>query len=148
MGCCGDPIDKPIPEEGNRIHPFTAGGPVVQQPSAQSAPQWQEKSPMTSITTPPPVLQYGQPGWDEKAAFNPYATSGSSTYRESTYMPTSSSPPPSAYTQSPPLIQPTAMYAPNGRMTVTGRRTTSPNAPAFAPPSDEGKLSVSIDFGT
>ncbi|KIP01522.1 hypothetical protein PHLGIDRAFT_96918 [Phlebiopsis gigantea 11061_1 CR5-6] len=34
-------------------------------------------------------------------------------------------------------------------MTVTGRRETAPTAQgAFAPPADEGKLSVAIDFGT
>lgn len=156
MGCCGDPIDKPIPEEGNRITPFTAGGAVNQQPSGQSTLQWLEKGSLPSVTTPPPVLQYGQNGagqaWNDPSQLNgsarPMSTFDGSavTQRYST----SPSPPPNAY--SPPLSPPLAMYAPTASrpiaMTVTGRRTTSPTAQsAFAAPADEGKLSVSFDFG-
>lgn len=168
MGCCGEPIDKPIPEEGNRITPFNTGGPVSQQPNGQTTLQWQEKSSLPSVATPPPVLQYGQNGvgqqpWNEAGQFNIYGSNNGSvrpmsTYDGSavaqTYASTSPSPPPNAYSPplSPPLAHPTAIYAPNASrpaaMTVTGRRTTSPTTQsAFAPPADEGKLSVSIDFG-
>ena len=175
MGCCGESIDQPVPEEGNRITPFTSGGaPVNQQPSAQSVPQWQEKGALSSIATPPPVLQYGKPDvgmhqpWASQQAntFNPYDSStlvsspvgafdvnGSFTATHGNFGKTPS-PPPSSFSpsQSPPLAHPTAIYAQNQnqvRMTVTGRRTTSPTMQqGFTPTSaDEGKISVSIDFG-
>lgn len=155
MGCCGEPLEKPIPEEGNRITPFTTGGPVSQQPSAQSMQQWQEKTLLNSVTAPPPVLQYGQQQWD---AAGQHGSPDASALRGSTlataFASSSPSPPPNAYSppHSPPLAHPTAVYAPTAprpiAMTVTGRRETSPTAQgAFAPPADEGKLSVAIDFG-
>ena len=49
-----------------------------------------------------------------------------------------------------PLIQPDPVYSTNMNMTATSRISVSPGGyrPAFSTPSDEGKLSVSIDFGT
>ena len=150
MGCCGEPIEKPIPEEGNRITPFTAGGPPVATQPAAHAMQWQEKSLLNSVTPPPPALQYGQQQQQWSGA-GQYGGSNGSDMRSSIY---NASPPPAAYSppNSPPLAAPTAVYAPAAArpmaMTVTGRRATSPTAQgAFAPPADEGKLSVAIDFG-
>lgn len=159
MGCCGEPVDKPLPEESNRITPFDSGKPVNQQPSPQSTLQWQEKPlQQPGLTTPPPVLQYGQPAWNHQqqpGQFNPYAngppsspTAVSTNFTGSAngYVPTPGSPPPGAYR---PIAAPSAVYAGNGGMSVSGRRTTSPTTQnQFAAPSDEGKLSVSIDFGT
>lgn len=158
MGCCGEPVDKPLPEESNRITPFDSGKPVNQQPSPQSTLQWQEKPlQQPGLTTPPPVLQYGQPAWNHQqqpGQFNPYAngppsspTAVSTNFTGSAngYVPTTGSPPPGAYR---PIAAPSAVYAGNGGMSVSGRRTTSPTTQnQFAAPSDEGKLSVSIDFG-
>lgn len=159
MGCCGEPIEKPVPEEGNRVTPFTTGGPVSQQPSAQSALQWQEKSPgLPLLATPPPVLQYGQPNGEQQTFGQPgqFGQFGAMSFTGSTvtqgFAPTMSpSPPPSSFTavQTPPLAHPAAIYAPSNGMTISGRRTASPSTQqAFSPPpADEGKLSVAIDFG-
>jgi hypothetical protein len=170
MGCCGEPIDKPTPEEGNRAMPFTTGGLVTQQPSAHSDPsQWQEKSLATSIATPQPVLQYGKPGegiqqpWAQQAdQFNPYHPSNSSSPPPGTFnmsSPThtsfagSPSPPPGSFapSQNYGLAQPTAAYAQSQsvRMSVIKRDSSSPSTkqPFGTPVADEGKLSIAIDFG-
>ncbi|KAI0695313.1 actin-like ATPase domain-containing protein [Cytidiella melzeri] len=167
MSCCGESRDKPIPEEGNRVTPFKEGQPVTQQPSAQSLPQWQEKAIFQppNIATPPPAVQYAQQQnqlhqpWAQQPAlpFNPYAASGSPPPATNVTSPTlfnaslkgytasssSPSPPPSSYG----LIPPSAVYGAN-RMTVSGRGSAILSQKDFAAPSDEGKISVSIDFGT
>ncbi|PSS34244.1 hypothetical protein PHLCEN_2v1710 [Hermanssonia centrifuga] len=166
MGCCGEPADKPIPAEGNRITPFNTGNLVTQQPTPQSALQWQEKSifQQSAISTPPPALQHNQNpsspqtwGQSNGEQYNPYrASSPPSTLLNGSTVnghgyPASSPSPPFGQSQSSPLSKPASVYAPAGNfgMTVTGRRTTSPDGqrPEFGAPSDEGKLSVSIDFG-
>lgn len=172
MGCCGESREDPIPEEGNRITPFKEGGPIAQQPSSQSTPQWQEKASFQppSLSTPPPALQYGQNGqnqlhqpWAQQPAtpFNPYALTSSpppatsptmfnGSINGTGYGSSSPSPPPNAYGMNSHLTQPGAAYAPGAnRMTVTGRgmSATGLTQNDFAAPSDEGKISVSIDFG-
>lgn len=168
MGCCGESRDEPVAEEGNRITPFKQGEPVNQQPSPQSTPHWQEKASFQppNLSTPPPALQYGQNGqtplhqpWAQQpsAPFNPYAFSSSPppatspTIHGTGYGSSSPSPPPTAFGATATLAQPGAAYAPNGtnRMTVTGRGASGAalSQNDFAAPSDEGKISVSIDFG-
>jgi hypothetical protein len=169
MSCCGESRDKPVPEEGNRITPFKEGQPITQQPAAQVSPHWQEKAIFQppSIATPPPAIPYGHPQnsygqlhqpWAQQPStpFNPYAASGSpppSTNATSPglfdssmngYTSSSPSPPPNTYG----LAQPSAAYGAN-RMTVSGRASaaTPLTQRDFAAPSDEGKISVSIDFG-
>lgn len=173
MGCCGEPANQPDSQGTNRSIATglaVAGKPVVHQPSPQSNPSWQEKPTFQApgIATPPPVLQHGQNSTSEawhqqgqqEAQFDPYASlnrtasppAGSATLVNGStnghgYPPTSPSPP-FGQAQTPPLMQPNPVYMPSTSMTVTSRHSVSPGQSAFIPPSDEGKLSVSIDFGT
>lgn len=169
MGCCGESRDKQLADDGNRITPFNDGQTITQQPSAQSMPQWQEKAisfQSPSITTPVPAAQPGsqqmaqnasqQPWGQPVTSFNPYVPNGSPPLANATsptaftgslngYPVTTPSPPPNAYSPGQLGIAYTA-----NKMTVTGRGSS--NRPLsrqdFAAPSDEGKISVSIDFGT
>lgn len=168
MGCCGEPADQPNSHVGgNRSIALDSSKPVIQQPSAQPALQWQEKPSFQApnIATPAPVLQYNQntaESWEQQGAqYDPYAPSRTASPSAATatlvngsinghgFAP-SASPAPFGQTHSPPpLAHPGAAYSPSTSMTVTSRKAVSPGGqhPPFVPPSDEGKLSVSIDFG-
>lgn len=185
MGCCGEPNDKPSPQELNRVVPFEEKA-ISQQPSPQPGISWQqEKHPFQQpvIPSPQPVAQYGQvqpqfqlgPGQIQNGLAQPWTQSpqfdGNTTLLGSPPPPSSSfgSPDnglqtpytrtstPSTYAANPlngysppPLTHPTAAHH-GSAMSISGRRTTSPSASAqisgYVPTVDEGKLSVSIDFG-
>lgn len=130
-----------------------------------------------NIAAPPPALQYGQNlaaqpqaqqglaqqqqwGQVQGGQFNPYAAptsvspppSGSATLVNpslSGYPPTSPSPP-FDQTRTPPIMQPAAVYSAIGSgMTMSGRHSVSSggHGQGMKVSSDEGKLSVAIDFG-
>lgn len=150
--------------------------PQWTQPS--QTPQWNQQPAQTPQWTPPPAQtpQWQQPvqqqqQWapqNQPQQFNPYASpqpattptlygsSDSKSFVPSTTPSAFGSPGPNGYTPTnspPPLQAPTPIHTINAaNMTVSGRRTTSPGQPGsnpgFAPPSDEGKLSVAFDFGT
>lgn len=183
MGCCGEPVDKTAPEDVNRVTPFDAEKAIAQQPSPQPGIQWQQEKQalqQPTISSPPPVLQYGQPQqpnspyhttfqlnngqqWTQsQQQFNAYGATGvlpppspamfnSSEFGQSQLTRSST---PSTYVANPlnaysslSIAQPsTARHGPS--MSISGRRTASPPAqPSGFVPVDEGKLSVSIDFG-
>ncbi|KAJ3486412.1 hypothetical protein NLI96_g4257 [Meripilus lineatus] len=133
--------------------------PQWTQPQAQT-PQWQQ-----------PIQQQWPPQQNQAQPFNPYAmspspqpantptlygSSDSKSFVPSTAPSAFATPGQNTFTPSgspPPLQAPTPIHTVNAAaMSVSGRRTTSPGQPGstsgFAPPADEGKLSVSIDFGT
>lgn len=132
--------------------------PQWTQPQAQT-PQWQQ-----------PIQQQWPPQQNQAQPFNPYAmspspqpantptlygSSDSKSFVPSTAPSAFATPGQNTFTPSgspPPLQAPTPIHTVNAAaMSVSGRRTTSPGQPGstsgFAPPADEGKLSVSIDFG-
>ncbi|KAJ3557489.1 hypothetical protein NM688_g1454 [Phlebia brevispora] len=167
MSCCGESANQANPQAGNRSIAIDTAKIVAQQPSPQPTLQLQEKSSFQppSIATPPPVLQYHQnavaQSWPPQAAqMHSYATGLGRTPSPPTGTPTlvngslnghgspAPSIPPLGQSYSPPLTHPSAVYSPSATMTVTPKRTVSPGGQAFAPSNDEGKLSVSIDFGT
>lgn len=145
MSCCGTPTANKGADEKNRQYPqYPQQSPINQQPGPQPGLGWQEKpyQPPT-IPSPPPTHyshgtshspppqstfsnSYQQPG------FNPNNLSGMAYPAPSVVRPPPSSPP------SPP---PFGSYGPIS--------TVSPLSPTkgYAIPTDEGKLSVSIDFG-
>lgn len=145
MSCCGTPAAKKGADEKNRQYPqYPTQSPVNQQPSPQPGLGWQEKPYQPpSIPSPPPTHyshgtshspppqstlnhSYQQPG------FNPNNLGGT-TYPA----PSITRPPPSL----PPSPPPVGSYGPIS--------TVSPLSPTkgYTIPTDEGKLSVSIDFG-
>jgi len=148
MSCCGTPAGKQGAEEKNRPYSqYPQQSPINQQPGPQPGLGWQEKpyQPPTipPIPSPPPThyshttsqsppsqntlsYSYQQPG------YNPSRMSGA-TYQT----PPIIRPPPSL----PPSPPPVGAYGPMS--------TVSPPPPSkgYIIPTDEGKLSVSIDFG-
>ncbi|KAH8101329.1 actin-like ATPase domain-containing protein [Cristinia sonorae] len=176
-GCCGESADKPLPDEANRINPFETNlntKPTAQQPGPHPNLSWQpEKSSyhLPVIASPPAV--YNQFGASQ-AQFD----AGSQLHRETTPMfignqaaygsgihppgsPTGFDPGhismdrPSTPTTISTTANPLNAYSPQPtthkkQVSLSGRHTVSPPAQVsgFSPPADEGKLSVSIDFGT
>ncbi|THH28180.1 hypothetical protein EUX98_g6007 [Antrodiella citrinella] len=172
MGCCGEPVDSPELQELNRVVPFQQPKALNQQPSPQPNIQWQQEKQgfqQPTIPSPPPVLQnqYGQALYDpsqgqqqqmyqqqQQQQFNPYQPQGIQSPSSPTMfggMENGNSPYTPSSTPSTYVTNPLNAYTPHhaAGMSVSGRRTTSPaQVSDFIPPQDEGKLSVSIDFGT
>ncbi|KZT24956.1 actin-like ATPase domain-containing protein [Neolentinus lepideus HHB14362 ss-1] len=164
MSCCGSARKPEVREEENSqtvITPFGTG-PVTQQPGAHPGLQFNEKSFRSpSLSPPPPALQFGpngsspHPPWGTQshsppamAQFNPYVQNGSPSPFNS-----------SANTFSPLLnqqvLQPSPVHAytrpgttPPPMALSTPQVVSSAQGASFSPPSDEGKIVVSIDFGT
>lgn len=107
------------------------------QNSIGSQPQWSQSQQFSAFTSPG-LPQPSSPtmfGGSEAGKFTRSST-------PSTYVANSLN----AY--SPPIAQPSTVHHSPG-MSISDRRTASPTAQisSFVPPLDEGKLSVSIDFG-
>ncbi|TFK47219.1 actin-like ATPase domain-containing protein [Heliocybe sulcata] len=163
MSCCGTPR-KPNEEEGNRITPFNTGH-ITQQPGSHPGLQFNEKGFQSPPLSPPPAaLQFGANGsssspppqpWGSPghsppamAQFNPYAQNGSSS---------TGSPDTFSRLLTPQVLQPSPVHAYARTMTtsppmaLSNPQVVSPplaQGASFSPPSDEGKIVVSIDFGT
>ena len=144
MPCCGTPAGNKGVDEKNHVYPqYPQQSPINQQPGPQPGLGWQEKpyQPPT-IPSPPPThyshgTSHSPPPSNfnhsfQQSGFNPSTLSGT-TYQT----PSIIRPPPSL----PPSPPPVGGYGPIS--------TVSPPPPAkgYVVPTDEGKLSVSIDFG-
>ncbi|KAI0370869.1 actin-like ATPase domain-containing protein [Pilatotrama ljubarskyi] len=174
MSCCGEPDNKAHnAQAAQQVNPLqTPGQPVTQQPGPQPSLQWPggnggEKSfQLPPGPTPLPQVHQNSYGtWESKPSpppqlpFNPVAPPGSpppGTYPNGAMPPhIPGSPPPgtvsSAYVgYSPVQSPPMARTSPDRTlaMSVTSRGTSPPIVPQQPSFADEGKLSVSIDFGT
>ncbi|GLB44621.1 putative actin-like ATPase domain-containing protein [Lyophyllum shimeji] len=153
MGCCGEPADKAVPQQATHF----PQGTITQQPGLQPA---LEKSPVfqqPTISTPPPA--HAQNGaWGQ--SYSPPPANQFGGYAPST------SPPPlngQSYNGSmfnasggfasvnEPLVRPASAHHPSystGSPPPLISIGGSPPPKATSPPPDEGKMSVSIDFGT
>ena len=164
MSCCGEPNHKvENAQAAHQVTPFQTQ-PVSQQPGPQPSLNWQgsEKFQSPAGPSPPPqAYQNGYPSWEKSSpngqtTFAPQGSPPPAGMYPNGAMPphTPGSPPPgtavspySAYSasiQSPPLARTSPGTVP---MTVTSR---GPSPPSMAQPlsfADEGKISVSIDFG-
>ncbi|KAF9234588.1 actin-like ATPase domain-containing protein [Melanogaster broomeanus] len=175
MGCCGEPITKPDTQYNNRPQPVNAGI-VQQQPGPHPGAQFYEKPTLLipSVPSPPPPsflpnnqsfigAQGGQP-WHgspspppqgsihhgmtspapmnvgmqmmPNAAFHPSGQGGSTLFSSPLLHPSPVHVPPRHASTSPSL---------SGTMTLAGTSTTRND---FGGPPDEGRMSISIDFGT
>lgn len=165
MSCCGEATHKAAnAQAAQNVTPFPSQ-PITQQPGPQSNPGWpgSEKTiPIASGPSPPPQVYqngYGSSP-NQQTTFPQYpAVQGSpppGMYPNGAMPPhTPGSPPPrnapspySAYSstiQSPPLARTTPDRS--VAMSVTSRGQTPPALPQQMSFADEGKLSVSIDFG-
>lgn len=167
MGCCGEPANVPNPQGGNRSIALDPAKTIAQQPTPQPTLQWQDKPSFQppSIATPPPIVQHQQritaQTWPQHSIqSDSYAAGLGRTPSPSAATPTlvnasvnshgipTSASPPLGQSYDPSLTQMSATYSPSANMTITTKRTASPGGQPFAPVTDEGKLSVSIDFGT
>lgn len=160
MGCCGEP-NKPN-EDANRVSPYNSGT-VNQQPGPHPGPQFNEKFQQPNIPSPTPSHPHG------RNAMNSFSGHQRAPSNWSTHSP---SPPPmnqygtpgvnntfsssvNGIFQHQPLLSPTPTHnASHSSDTTSPHRSmssppvgTSSGRQEFKPPSDEGKMSVSIDFG-
>lgn len=157
-GCCGEPADKDQAQNRYNAAQYPAT-PIRQQPGAQPGLQWQEKNQYNppSIPSPSPThYPNGSPhSPPPQSQFNGYTPANSSTLYEQTI--NGHTFPASGHGSPPPLLRPNAVHAPGGPPPglyngIGGGSQITSVTPAgmhtgYAPPSDEGKLSVSIDFG-
>lgn len=145
MQCCGTPSGNPGMDEKNRSYPqYPQQSPINQQPGPQLGLGWQEKPYQPPAIPTPPPTHYPQapPHSPPPGNFNPsyqQSTYNTSTLSGTTYQAPSIIRPPPSLPPSPPVI---GAYGPVS--------TVSPPPQQRVPniPTDEGKLSVSIDFGT
>lgn len=145
MPCCGAPTGTQAIEEKNRSYPqYPQQSPINQQPSPQPGLGWEEKPyQLPSIPSPPPT-HYPQvpPHSPPPGNYNPsyqQSTYGASNLSGTTYQAPSIVRPPPSLPPSPPTI---GAYGPISTV------SPPPQQRGLNVPTDEGKLSVSIDFGT
>ena len=146
MPCCGTPTGKQGADMKNRPYSqYPQQSPINQQPSPYPVLGWQEKQYQPPTIPSPPPTHYSHPSSHSpppqstlnhsfpQPGFSPSTLSGA-TYQT----PSIVRPPPSL----PPSPPPVGSYGPIS--------TVSPPPPTkgYLIPTDEGKLSVSIDFGT
>jgi hypothetical protein len=160
MNCCGEPAKKD--SGANRSAPYNAQ-PRSQQPGFIPGPQVQQTPfQQPSITSPAPAHQfnngYAQDGFQQPGqtwGHTPSALPPGNQLSPYASLPGTSSPNASGTiydgsthsyntTGNQPLMRPpSALRSEN----TSPRPMPIPQSPNFAPPSDEGKMSVSIDFG-
>ncbi|KIJ18146.1 hypothetical protein PAXINDRAFT_167416 [Paxillus involutus ATCC 200175] len=176
MGCCGEPVSKADNQYKNQAQPVNTGV-VSQQPAPHPGAQFYEKSALlipSGPSPPPPSFQHnqqpisgvhGQP-WSHGSPSPPLPGSihhgmmSVAPMNASMQMMASPSFDPSVLSGStafsPPLLQPSPVHVPprhastspslSASMTHAG---TSMSRNDFSQPlSNEGKMSISIDFGT
>ncbi|KAF9558515.1 hypothetical protein CPC08DRAFT_743329 [Agrocybe pediades] len=167
MSCCGEPKDV---SGMNRPQPFQVA-PVTTQPGFNPTMQQPQSFQQPSIPPPPPVhangfgttngLRQQQTGWSQSASppptndfaqLNQHLTgpgmnpTNGSTYNGSSFNVNSGF---SSINQ--PLMRPGSAHSPHMSMTTPPPLSTSPPLgipQGTAPVQDEGKMSISIDFGT
>lgn len=154
-GCCGEPAGQKL-ANNTRVSQYPQS-PVSQQPAPQPGLQWQEKNDYLPPHIPSPSPSHSPYGLSNspppQSQYNGYTPANTSTLYESTLnghaFSTSGSPPP--------LLRPNPVHAMGSQppglyngMAMGNKITSVTPATAqngYAPASDEGKLSVSIDFG-
>jgi hypothetical protein len=155
-GCCGKPISNDL--EGNRkVEQYHSSSPISQQPGRQPGLSW-EKFGLPSISSPSPTYPYGSSHSPPlPSIYNGFSGSGPSPAASSSFFEQS---PTNGYRGggSPPPLRPNSghgMRITSGSANRYSTRSGSLIASVvpiissnnYVPPSDEGKLSVSIDFG-
>lgn len=144
MTCCSTPAGNQSADVKNR--PYSQRpqqSPINQQPGPQPGLGWQEKQyHLPTIPSPPPThYSHATSHSPPQSPLNhSYQQSGlnSSTLSGTTYQaPSIIRPPPSL----PPSPPPVGIYGPVSTV-------SPPPTKGYTIPTDEGKLSVSIDFGT
>jgi hypothetical protein len=146
MPCCGTPVaDKGVDDKNRAYSQYPPQSPINQQPTPQPGLGWQEKPYQSpTIPSPPPTHYSHGPSHSppppgnlnhpyHPSSFNTSAMSGT-TYQA----PSINRPPPSL----PPSPPPLGGYGPVSTV------SPPPQKKGYTVPTDEGKLSVSIDFGT
>jgi len=160
MGCCGEP--NHVKGATNRVT-SNNGQPVTQQPGPHPGAQLQEKQTsfqQPTIPAPTPTHPYGQNSYGQNGHYQ--SQPQAQAQPPATWSHHSSSPPPvnqfgahgtfnnSAVLQQP-LLQPNPVHNASYRATSPPIQTGSPlntTAPRQDFRSNEGRMSVSIDFGT
>ena len=167
MSCCGEPNNKlENAQVAHHVTPFQTQ-PITQQPGPQPSLQWQQANekgfPPAVGPTPPPQAHQAYGSWEksspnQQTTFQPYPSQGSPPpgmypngamppHQPGSPPPGTTSSPYSAYggsVQSPPLARTPERSVP---MSVTTRGPSPPVLPQQTSFANEGKLSVSIDFG-
>lgn len=144
MPCCGTPAGPQGAHEKNNVYAqYAPQSPINQQPGPQPGLGWQEKPYQPPTIPSPPPTHYSN-GTSQSPppshANHSYQQSafGTSTWSGTTYQaPSIVRPPPSL----PPSPPPVGAYGPISTV------APPPQQRGYNVPTDEGKLSVSIDFG-
>ena len=145
MPCCGTPVSEGGPGDKNRSYPqYPQQSPINNQPGPQSSPGWNEKPYQPpAIPSPPPThyshgLSHSPPPANLGSSY-PQSTFNASSLSGTTYQASSITRPPPSLPPSPP---PVGGYGPVSTV------SPPPQKKGYTIPTDEGKLSVSIDFGS
>lgn len=145
MPCCGTPSAIQGVDEKNRAYAqYPPQSPINQQPGAQPGLGWQEKQYQApAIPSPPPThFSPGPPQSPPPSSFN-------HSYQQSTFNPSTLS---GTTYQAPSIVRPAPSLPPSpppvGGYGPVSTVSPPPLKKGYTVPTDEGKLSVSIDFGT
>ncbi|KAG2143858.1 actin-like ATPase domain-containing protein [Suillus cothurnatus] len=169
MGCCGESISAPDTQYANRVQPVN-NGIISQQPGPHPGAQHhiQPFAEKPSLLIPPGPSPPPQSFHQHNRSMNgtPWSHTPSPPPQGSTYStPLSPSlggtpltPPPASYIPSgpsnsamflQPLLHPDPIHVPPRNNNIANSISTAATAARVDPaPSDEGRMSISIDFGT
>jgi hypothetical protein len=154
MSCCGEPANKVVPQQPTHVHHAT----VTQQPGLHPGLEKPQMFQQPMIPTPPPAhAQNGAPApWGQSFSPPPVNQFGGYTpsppqvngqsYNGSIFNASSG-----FSSMNEPLVRPGSAHHPTystGSPPPHMSIGSSPPPKAVSPPPDEGKMSVSIDFGT
>ncbi|KAF5375362.1 hypothetical protein D9615_008000 [Tricholomella constricta] len=159
MGCCGEPVDTATPQQPTHVYTGTITQQPALQPGLEKPPVFQQ----STISTPPPAhaLDGASAPWGQSFSSPPVTQFGSHT-------PPGSPPPGSGHnyngsiynasggfsSMNEPLAQPGSVrhahHPSYTSVTSPPLLSISLSSPpkAASPPPNEGKMSISIDFGT
>lgn len=146
MPCCGTPTANQGADQKNLSYPqYPPQSPINQQPVPQPSLGWPEKQYQPpNIPSPPPTHyshgnSHSPPPSHLNHSYQQPTTNASTWSGTTTYQtPSIVRPPPSL----PPSPPPAGLYGPVSTV------SPPPQKKGYMIPTDEGKLSVSIDFGT
>ncbi|KAG6856846.1 hypothetical protein H0H87_012904 [Tephrocybe sp. NHM501043] len=155
MGCCGDPIDKSAPQ---KVEPYNPGI-VTQQPGPHPGLEKPPAFQQPTISTPPPTHTYngaapapwGQPMQSQVDQFGGYPMGVTPPVNVQSYPGNGSmfTAPSGFGAMNEPILRPGSAHHRSVSSGSPPYMVVSPPLPkAISPPPDEGKMSVSIDFGT
>jgi len=164
MSCCGEPKTNAPANSNPRPQPT---GPIVTQPTSQPGlekPFFQQPS-----ISPPPAVhanaftvngfqQPGQPAWGQSPSpplANDFGTltnspmpSNTPTFNGSTYNGSTFNVNNGFSSMSQPFMRPTSSHSPDISVSTPALTSTSLMGKTGGQIQDEGKMSISIDFGT